>query len=573
MAMSETAASDNTDRTRRVPLRPAATVMRLARLGAFHQTRLSFTRATLRALKRAGARLSRPRFEIGPDAVGHAVYRVAFGEQVYSLICFSHDLDPADRTDRVIAQAWDATFVLHDGEADDETIARLADAAPFQEAGRYEPSDLVLSRANRSSRLFDHVVSRLSEGRQPDPAQLGQVGYLMRTTAVYGNGKFGLADRARIADREIMCGPFRPEMLTVWLIRAFTADLAEHLAATRAPGSAVRLEPGLRRMLGVGNATGLGLGPFIVRHPALFGRWIEAREDALARVRALPQSSPETRAAFCRALARARAEIGAWHVADQRQMERIEGLRRDLAKLAAQVGDGALSLASPWDELTSYGEKNFSIEGQEFLVSLILEPHGHLIDDLADAMAVDEDDEFHIDGGMRLDTLIAAIERDYAWALKVDYGAPAANARFWYVSENKLEPRLGERALEPGSEREQPLAVGRDIAALYREAKVAAPSTHVADFLLASPEHRHTVRRIQIAGRHAYAEIQDNLIGADLMPLDLLRCKLAFFGATRFDPKSDRWLRINLFQNAPYPDEFESAEADDWAFAATAGEA
>ena len=63
------------------------------------------------------------------------------------------------------------------------------------------------------------------------------------------------------------------------------------------------------------------------------------------------------------------------------------------------------------------------------------------------------------------------------------------------------------------------------------------------------------VRRAQLAARFPYAEIRDNLIAADLRPIDLLRCKLACFGADKFDPRSDRWLRICLFQDAPFPDE------------------
>jgi hypothetical protein len=63
------------------------------------------------------------------------------------------------------------------------------------------------------------------------------------------------------------------------------------------------------------------------------------------------------------------------------------------------------------------------------------------------------------------------------------------------------------------------------------------------------------VRRAQIARRHPLSEIRDNLIAEDLLPIDLLRCKLAFFGAGRFDPRSDKWVRISLFQGAPYPSE------------------
>jgi hypothetical protein len=92
------------------------------------------------------------------------------------------------------------------------------------------------------------------------------------------------------------------------------------------------------------------------------------------------------------------------------------------------------------------------------------------------------------------------------------------------------------------------------------------PDRKLAAFLLAHPEHRHVARRVQIAARYPYAEIRDNLIGAELRAIDLLRCKLSFFGATKFDPKSDRWVRITMYQDAPYPDEIEHAHADDWAY-------
>ena len=62
-------------------------------------------------------------------------------------------------------------------------------------------SELILSRANRSLRLFDYVCESLAAGVQPEIDQLKDVGYLMRTTAVYGNGKFGVGDREEISNR------------------------------------------------------------------------------------------------------------------------------------------------------------------------------------------------------------------------------------------------------------------------------------------------------------------------------------------------------------------------------------
>ena len=147
-------------------------------------------------------------------------------KRTYVLISFAHDLPDEMRSDRVIATAWDATFCLFDGTPTPDDIARLAANVPLQEAGRITGSELCLARANRSVRLFAHVVERLSKGAQPYRAELDAVGYLMRTTAVYGSGKFGAADREAIANRPQLAGPFRAEMLTVWLIRALIAGSA-----------------------------------------------------------------------------------------------------------------------------------------------------------------------------------------------------------------------------------------------------------------------------------------------------------------------------------------------------------
>ena len=234
--------------------------------------------------------------------------------------------------------------------------------------------------------------------------------------------------------------------------------------------------------------------------------------------------------------------------------------------IAQQLGAEPAPGAGPWDALYRWGERTLTLEGQELLVSLLIEPHGELVDDLADTMAADEEASFRIDGSMTVAGLCRIVEDGYAWALKPNYRKAKQQARFWYVSANKLEPRLGERAEEPGSKLELPLAIGRDVAALHAAARNWERDAPVADFLSRHPEHRHAVRRVQIAARFPYAEIHDNLVGADLLPLNLLRCKLAFFGATRFDPKSDRWLRINMFQGAPFPDEFYDLPPDDWAF-------
>lgn len=546
-------------------LRAPEQVLRLARMGSFHQTRLSFMRVLLRHLTRRNWQIGRSLWEIDAKGAGVAVYEVRGDGYVYSLIAFGHELDPEKRTDRVIAEEWDATFVLHDGVPTRADIERLARNVPRQEAGRCSAAELVMSRANRSVRLFDHVVSELAQGRQPAAADLDAVGYLMRTTAVYGNGKFGLADRDRIADRPALSGPFAAEMLTVWLIRAFTTDLVEHLAAIRSPDTAVRLDRDLRRRLGVGNSTGLGMAPFVVNHPGLFHRWINARETALSRVLALEHAGAPEVAVFRDRLARARRQMAAWRVDDSLQMARIEELMRDIERLAAEAETIDIELPFVWRRLCAFAETQLGLEAQELLVTLLLEPHGALIDDLSAAMGGDETPDFVIDGTANLADLRAGIEATYGFALAEDFALPRAQARFWYVSEEKLEPRLGERALEEGAERELPLTVARDVAALHRLLTGVPSDLTVAEFLAAHPECRHAVRRVQLTARCSYAEVRDNLTSADLRPIDILRCKLSFFGATDFDPRSDRWVRVALFRHAPFPDELHDIVSDDWA--------
>jgi len=523
-------------------------------------------RALLRELQRDAWRFERAAWQVDEHGVGIALYAAHGPRNTYTLVCFAHDLPANRRSDRVIADAWDATFVLYDGVPNARELKRLANNAPKQEAGAYRQTDVILSRANRSVRAFDAVVAQLARGAQPSAAQLDLSGYLMRTTAVYGNGKFGLADRDCLAGRAEFAPPYRAELLGVYLIRWFTVDLVEHLARAAAPARAVKLRRDLARSLGVGNATGLGMAPFLVQHPALIHTWIHARETALARVRAQPAAGAGARARFTEALNRMRIGIDGWRTDDRRQRRRNGRLKVDLEELARHIDAGALSQPSPWDKLIDWSQHALSMEGQELLVTLTLEPHGELVDDLTDSMAIDEALHARIRGDASVAELRAAIDANYRWALRADYAVAKNCARFWYVSEEKLEPRLGERFEEDGAALELPLAFARDIKRLRDDLDDAAPSQPLAEFLLRHPHHRHAARRAQLVGKFPYAEIRDNLIAARMRPIDLLRCKLSFFGANRFDPKSDRWVRITMYQHAPLPDELAAMDADDWIY-------
>ncbi len=549
-------------------LRPPETVMRLARLGSFHQTRLSFMRSLLRRAVRENWRLERERFDLDDEGIGTAVYALHTPAGSVRLVCFGHALADEERSDRVIAEKWDSTFALTTADPDEATLERLFANVPKQEAGRCSARELVLSRANKSMRLFEPVVAALAAGRQPAPATLAAVGYLMRTTAVYGNGKFGLSDLENTFSGGLFSRPFEAELLSVYLIREYTYDLVAHLARCRSPASAVPLSVASKRRLGIGNATGLGMAPFLVGHPLLIGRWLEAREAAIARVRAAGRRDDASVARFFALLERAVRHLAEWQTDDARQSARIETLRDELPRFAARLTDERPALsaqARPWQAIADLAAGTLSLEGQELVNSLLLEPQGDLVDDLEDSLAVEETAD--LEPRMRLAELRALIEQRYAWALAPDYADPRERHFFWYVSEEKLEPRLGARFEEPGAEREQRLGIGSEVKRLWQalceEADQAQP---LALLLLRRPDLRQIARRVQSLAGQPYAEIRDNLIGRDMLAIDLLRCKLSIFGAAKFDPKSDRWTRITMYQGAPAFEDLDPESADDWAF-------
>ena len=76
----------------------------------------------------------------------------------------------------------------------------------------------------------------------------------------------------------------------------------------------------------------------------------------------------------------------------------------------------------------------------------------------------------------------------------------------------------------------------------------------ISEFLLSYPQFSAEIKRVVNYQKQPYGEIRSNVLAKNFYPIDILRLKLSFFGAVKFDPKSDRWLRITLFQGAPLLD-------------------
>ena len=540
-----------------VPLRDPKIVMKLSRLGSFHQSKLSFLRSFLNEFK--DWKYNRDFFDLNDRGYGVAIYSFSKDKKTYSLVCFANELKDEERSDRVIATKWDAAFALYDGIPSKIDIDRLSQNVPKQEVGRLSYKELTLSRANRSVRAFNYVVECLSKGIQPNTNELSKVGYLYRTTAVYGSGKFGLADRFRIKNRDEINGPFRLEMMLVYLVRQFTFDQVNHIAKHKNPKDAVELDLDICRNLGIGNSTGLGMAPFIVNHPSLLNNWILAKETALKKIREIEKVSEEEFKIFYNCLTKSLKNVTSWNTDSEYQKKKINNLINDLQNLINYLKDNIdKSNFYIFDKLYNWAEENLSEEGVEYLVSIMMEPYNKITDPLISQMSSDEDSSFNIPVDRTINDLREIIEKNYSDILKIDFSKNENNKKFWFISKNKEEPRIGDRFEDNGSELEQPTAIARDIKKLYETIFNLKNSLKIGKFLVQNNDLRHIVRRVFITEKYPYSEIQDNTIGSKLVPIDMLRLKLSFFGAVKFDPRSDKWLRICMFQGAPLPNELNS---------------
>jgi hypothetical protein len=547
-----------------IELRDPNTIMKLSRLGSFHQSKLSFLRSFLNEFKDWD--YSRDLFNLDKDGYGEAVYSFKKKNRVYSLVCFANQIEDEERSDRVIATKWDAAFTLHDGVPSKDDIERLKNEVPKQEVGRLSFKELTLSRANKSVRVFNHVVDSLSEGKQPDLELLSKVGYLYRTTAVYGSGKFGLADRFRIKNREEINGPFRLEMMLVYLVRQFTFDQVNHVAHHKNPKTAVKLDKQICKNLGIGNSTGLGMAPFIVNHPTLLNNWILSRETALKKIREIKAVQEKDAQLFTECVKKSLTNITSWNTDSEYQQNKIKSLLKNIRNFIDYIENNFdFKTEYPFNTIYLWLEQNVCEECIEYVVSIMMEPYNNIIDPLVSNMSSDEDKYFNIPTNRTINELKEIIEKKYPNILDINFDQKESQQNFWFISKNKEEPRLADRFEEHGSELEQPLAIARDIKKLYKKILSENENLSIAQFLSSNSGLRHVIRRAFIVEKFPYSEIQDNTIGKDIIPIDMLRLKLSFFGALKFDPRSDKWLRICMFQGAPLPTELKNYD-EQWVY-------
>ena len=433
----------------KVKLRDPNIIMKLSRLGSFHQSKLSFLRSFLEEFK--DWEYKKDLFDLDENGFGIAIYSFKKKDRVYSLICFANKINNDERSDRVIATKWDAAFTLYDGVPSKLDIERLKNEVPKQEVGRLSYKELTLSRANKSLRVFDHVVENLSSGKQPDLNILDKVGYLYRTTAVYGSGKFGLADRFRIKNREEINGPFRLEMMLVYLVRQFTFDQVNHVAKSKNPKIAVKLDNVICKNLGIGNSTGLGMAPFIVNHPTLLNNWILSREIALKKIREIKKVENSKVDLFKKSLRNSIKNITSWNTESKYQLKKINSLLTNVKKTIDFLEKKfSFDTEYPFNTIYLWLEKETCDECIEYIVSIMMEPFDEIVKPLVNQMSSDEEKYFNIPTNRTIEDLRNIIEKRYPNILKINFNKKENIKNFWFISKNKEEPRYSNRFEDKG---------------------------------------------------------------------------------------------------------------------------
>jgi hypothetical protein len=541
-------------------------IMTLDKMGSRYPSRLSFSRSMLRRLLFDNWKISKSKFDLDDNGYGTAVYEITINQNIYSLVCFSQHLDNADRSDRVIAEKWDTAYSLINGKLDDQELDRLKKNVPLQESGRNSSKELILSRANKSVRLFEYVANCLSNGLQPDINEINKVGYLLRTTAVYGSGKFGLSDFVNTKEVTDFNQPFRAEMLSVYIIREFSVELVEHVAKKQNPSKAVKLEDKIKQHLGIGNSTGLGMAPFIIKHPKLINKWMNQYTESLNKI-INKNIVSEKLSSYIQLLEKALLYLKEVTTFDEYQITKntktVEDLKIYINHIIKIENSTFNNLT--WIDLIKFTTSNCNYDTQEIARVQLLELYPEISENLAEDMS--DVEEMKINESQTLRELNSLIEKDYQWALEVDFSKKDNDYLFWYISAAKLEPRLGERHNEEGSELEQNLGVAKMVQNLHLIIQKEDLDLSVSEYLILKPEFRGIIRRIQSLEQYPFAEVQDNILSKETIPINMLRFKLSFFGANRYDPKSDRWLRVSFFSGAPFLSNLNEQNVDSWGFA------
>lgn len=540
-------------------------------LARFKASRLSFGWDLIDTMITQRWQVSTLRWDLDRDGRGLAIYRIQPGQgrraSPLHFVVLSVLVPDEEWTPDAYARKFDIQASLIEGPVTQqylETFRTEIQRKPTE--GRADDETLAWVRANRSARAFDRTVSALASGRQPDPARLCQIGYLLRTEYYQSNGACGTRPFAAYGAGHPLGRPYASQSLGSYLLREFGNALVTHLARAIAPDAA-DLHPLLRRYIGLGNSTGVGLVLFAANHPRLMHRWIEIREQAIASIRRLKQdaSGGERLASLLDRCIRYRAE----------DMTNYAGQFLPGPALAEQLGLvrtwlGQLRCASPpairrpWDYLCGRCADTLSAEALETLHSLLISAHPHLAGQLAGQSVVGGVDDLHpevadVDPTMTTAELHAHAQRNFGWVTSMDTCPPAGRFWFWYKDQVGEYPGLLPRREARGGFADFSTDIPGLMTTLLNDLRSAPPRLPVGDFLSGHPWDRFAAQWVQTTVGLPYATVRMNMTSRNFEPMAVTRFVLeALKGFEKMQPIEAYGGRAIIMQGAPTAGEIAS---------------
>lgn len=537
-------------------LRDPAVVMSPEVMGAARPTRYAFSRSLLRRAFTRGWTSKTVRFDLDDRGQGEVGYEIEAEGRLFTFVAFLQTLPEDAHTDRVIADRWEIAAALVEGHVGERRWTHLRNNVRAQEAGRLDTDTLALTRGNRSVRFFDYLVDELAAGRQPDPHKVGDSGYIMRSTAFYGNGRYGMRSFEAFEQDHPLGAPYRAQFLAAWCYRELSIDVVEHCARVKGGEGAARFSQQWSRFFGLGNATGLGLVPYAFKHPRIMNAWIGVRELSLARVRA-SGPSPERWERLGSWLDRAEvhystgtAENADPFLSPAELVPLVREAREQVQELSGRPHGHRL-----FDELMEWAMERH-VELGELIVAALVDLDD-LDDQIVDAMLT-VDETAQIDFAMTVaDALRSLIER-FGWALDL----AQESTQWWVYSDNTEEPRRLARSHWSDNGQDMAIDVAGNMRELAAELASRPDDETLSDLLLDAPQYLQAVERLFVSDQ-PYGEPRDNPCSDGFLPLQVQRLQLAQYGMDNFKPKSTDWLRVTLFQGAPRLRDLRSGSHDD----------
>jgi hypothetical protein len=541
---------------------PVGELMRPERLSALQPTRLSATRSLVNKMMRQGWEIALTHSTLNDRGCGEALYHIHAGGHDFHFVAFSYEPEISGRTPRIIGTHWDMMGALVEGEPTETALEQTRRELPKLYAGRAAPGTLIWCRSNRSLRAFDYIVSCLADGVQPDAAVLGRVCYLMRNVGLDGNGTFGTRSFLAYGADHPLRVPYHAQMLAAYIMREFSVDLAEHLARARR-ADAPALDPRIKRFLGLGNSSGLGLVLWINNHPRLVDRWLDLRERALAQAKRRPlvagSAEVERLVALLTRCVQHREEDQVAYSTFTDSATVADDLRRILRALDARTAE---QRGETFQALCDAVEPGVCPEAFETLAAMLIELFPEDADALLDDLVVSE--VLTRAPGMTTGELLEILEGDYDWAFESSFLHESARPYVWYKSENAEEPRRGPHDEAPPAFN---LALDlpgdvRRLATLLRDDD--RPET-VAEFLLRHPAQRACVERVQALRGRPYHSPHMDMLAESFVPAHLIRLiNVAFYGLDKTKDYQQRLLRGVMFHGAPTRHDLGDPAHADW---------